>query len=120
MHWPLATSCRITHNTPVFPALGVPYPIIADEGGEVGCLQGVQHLDEVATVQGVTGSETAAWKEAQLQKVGGHLRLGCSCNQTKQRLLFPSGMLLTSPPTHNIWHKKSVLHYKQDTVTQWC
>ena len=65
----------------------VSYSIIADEGGEVGCFQDVQHLDEVATVQGITGSEATAWKQAQLQKVGSHLRLGCSCKQT--RLAFP-------------------------------
>ena len=42
------------------------YPVVADERGEVGSLEAVQHVEEAGAVDGVGGGEAAAREQAVL------------------------------------------------------
>lgn len=58
-----------------------PYPVIADESGEVGSLEVVEDVYELSAVDGVAGGEAAPREDAQLQELGDCLILGRPCRQ---------------------------------------
>lgn len=45
------------------------YTIKANEGGEIRCLQRVNNVDELRTINSIVGGENTAWKDAYLQKL---------------------------------------------------
>ena len=51
-------------------------PVVADEGGEIGGHQHVDHGDKLGGVDGVACSEYAAWEEAELEELCNCLVLG--------------------------------------------
>ena len=55
------------------------YPVITYEGGEVGGLQIVCHVEELGTVDGVNGGETTAGKQTCLQHSCDGCVLGSFC-----------------------------------------
>ena len=57
-------------------------PIIADEGGEVGCLEAVDGVEELGAVVGIHSCETAPREQAQLQQGGDGGMLACLCGTT--------------------------------------
>lgn len=57
----------------------VSYPVVAQEGAEVGRLLLVDQLDKACTVHGVDGREDAAREQTELQKLCDGLVLCRSC-----------------------------------------
>ena len=44
----------------------ITYPIVANQGWKIRGLQIMQNVEELCTVDGVDGRETAPWEEAEL------------------------------------------------------
>ena len=54
---------------PSFPPRVPAYPVEEEEGGEVGCLVGVQHVQELGTEDGVRGCEPATREDTELEEL---------------------------------------------------
>ena len=45
------------------------HPVQEEEGGEVGCVEGVEEVDKLGTVHGIGGREPAAREDAELEEL---------------------------------------------------
>lgn len=76
------------------------YPVVTDEGGEVGGLEIMQNLYVLSTVHSIAGREAAPREDAQLQELCDRLVLGGSWAQKHK--VSSQAVKILSTDTHHL------------------